>query len=192
MSFQIEIEKSVDILKKGKNILYPTDTIWGLGCDAFNIQAIQKICEIKNRNICKSMIVLVESIDRLHQLVGKISDFTRRIIINNLVKKDKPITIVYKNTKKIASNFFRQDNTLAIRLTYDPFCIGLIRKLDRPIISTSANFSGFMTPKSFSEINPAILSRTDYIVNFRRKEKPNYSASSIIKIVSNKVKILRI
>ncbi|WP_185852294.1 L-threonylcarbamoyladenylate synthase [Blattabacterium cuenoti] len=191
MSFYVEIEKSVDILKKGKNLLYPTDTVWGLGCDAFNIQAIKKICEIKNRDISKSMILLVESMDRLHQLVGKISLFTKKIILNNLVKKDKPITIVYENTKKIASNFFRQDNTLAVRLTYDPFCTCLIKNLDRPIISTSANLSGFVTPKSFSEISPYILNKTDYVVNFRREEKANYSSSSIIKVVYNKIKILR-
>ncbi|WP_256379516.1 L-threonylcarbamoyladenylate synthase [Blattabacterium sp. DPU] len=87
MSFYEEIEKGVDILKKGKNLLYPTDTVWGLGCDAYNIQAIRKICEIKNRSISKPMIVLVESMDRLHQLVGEVSFFTKRIISDNLVKK---------------------------------------------------------------------------------------------------------
>ncbi|WP_185867292.1 L-threonylcarbamoyladenylate synthase [Blattabacterium cuenoti] len=191
MSFYVEIEKSVNILKRGKSLLYPTDTVWGLGCDAFNIQAIKKICEIKNRNIYKSMIVLVESMDRLHQLVGTISSFTKEIIIDNINKKDKPVTIIYENAKKIPSNLFRQDNTLAVRLTYDPFCTCLIRSLDRPIISTSANLSGFISPKSFSEISPAILSKTDYIVNFRREEKAKHSASSIIKIISNQIKILR-
>ncbi|BAR91929.1 L-threonylcarbamoyladenylate synthase [Blattabacterium cuenoti] len=192
MSFYVEeIERSVNILRKGKNLLYPTDTVWGLGCDAFNLQAIKKICEIKNRNFYKSMIVLVESMDRLHQLVGKIPHFTKKIILDNFVKKEKPITIVYENTKKIASNFFRQDKTLAVRLTHDPFCICLIQKLDRPIISTSANLSGFITPKSFSEIHPFILNKTDYVVNFRRGEKMNNRSSSIIKIVSDQVKILR-
>ncbi|WP_185849376.1 L-threonylcarbamoyladenylate synthase [Blattabacterium cuenoti] len=191
MSFYVEIEKSIEILKKGKSLLYPTDTVWGLGCDAFNIQAIKKICEIKNRSIYKSMIILVESMDRLHQLVGTISNFTKRIIVDNFIRKDKPITIIYENTKKIATNFFRKDNTLAVRLTYDPFCTCLIRNFDRPIISTSANFSGFFPPKSFSEIHPYILRKTDYVVNFRREEKANYSGSSIIKIGSNQVKILR-
>ncbi|AGW86219.1 tRNA threonylcarbamoyladenosine biosynthesis protein RimN [Blattabacterium sp. (Nauphoeta cinerea)] len=191
MSFYGEIEKSVEILKKGKVLLHPTDTVWGLGCDAFNIQAIKKICEIKNRNISKSMILLVESMDRLHQLVGKISFFTQKIIFDNLVKKDKPITIVYENEKKMASHFFKKDRTLAVRLTYDPFCICLIRNLDRPIVSTSANLSGFVSPKSFSEISPSILDKTDYVVNFRREEKAIYSGSSIIKIVANQVKILR-
>ncbi|WP_256379519.1 L-threonylcarbamoyladenylate synthase [Blattabacterium sp. DPU] len=92
----------------------------------------------------------------------------------------------------MASNFFSKDNTLAVRLTNDPFCIYLIRYLDRPIISTSANLSGFVTPKSFSEISSYILKKTDYIVNFRREEKAKYNSSSIIKIVSHKIKILRI
>ncbi|WP_185862280.1 L-threonylcarbamoyladenylate synthase [Blattabacterium cuenoti] len=192
MSFNEEIEKSVNILKKGKSLLYPTDTVWGIGCDALNIQAIKKIYRIKNRNISKSMILLVESIDRLHQLVGKISDFTKKIIFDNIVNKKKPITIVYDNVYKIASHLFSKDNTLAIRLTNDIFCTCLIKNLDRPIISTSANLSGGSTPKSFSEISPSILKKIDYVVDFRRKEKAHYSSSSIIKIVSNKIKILRI
>ncbi|WP_185858104.1 L-threonylcarbamoyladenylate synthase [Blattabacterium cuenoti] len=191
MSFYIELEKSVNILKRGKSLLYPTDTVWGLGCDAYNMQAIKKICEIKNRNIHQSMIVLVENMDRLHQLVGKISTFTKKKIVDNFLKEEKPITIVYENAKKIASNFFRKDNTLAVRLTYDPFCVYLIRNLNRPIVSTSANLSGCITPKSFSEISPCILRKTDYIVNFRREEKAKYSNSSIIKIEYNQVKILR-
>ncbi|ACY40475.1 Sua5/YciO/YrdC/YwlC family protein [Blattabacterium sp. (Blattella germanica) str. Bge] len=191
MSFYEEIEKSVDILKKGKSLLYPTDTVWGLGCDAFNVEAINKICKIKNRSFSKSMILLVESMDRLHQLVGKITDFTRQIIVDNIAKKNKPITIVYDHVNQIASNLLSEDNTLAIRLTYDPFCVCLIQNLDRPIISTSANLSGFSSPKSFSEISPSILSQIDYAVNFRRKEIANHRCSSIIKIVSDQVKILR-
>ncbi|WP_185859462.1 L-threonylcarbamoyladenylate synthase [Blattabacterium cuenoti] len=191
MSFHEEIEKSVEILKKGKSLLYPTDTVWGLGCDAFNIQAIRKICKIKNRTFSKSMIVLVEKMDRLRQLVGEITDFTRKIIVDNIAKKNKPITIVYDHVNQIASNLLKKDNTLAVRLTYDPFCVCLIRNFDRPIISTSANLSGFSTPKSFSEISPSILKRIDYAVNFRREKRANYSSSSIIKIVSDKVKILR-
>ncbi|WP_185853483.1 L-threonylcarbamoyladenylate synthase [Blattabacterium cuenoti] len=193
MSFVEEIEKSVEILKKGKSLLYPTDTVWGVGCDAFNIQAIKKICKIKNRTFSKSMIVLVENIDRLYQLVGEITDFTRKIIVDNIEKKNKPITIVYDHVNQIASSFLRRkDNTLAVRLTYDPFCVCLIQNLNRPIISTSANVSGFPAPKSFSEISPSILKKIDYAVNFRRKEIANYSSSSIIKIVSDQVKILRL
>lgn len=191
MFFYEEIEKSVKILKKGKSLLYPTDTVWGLGCDAFNIKAIEKIYKIKNRSFSKSMILLVESMDRLCELVEEIPFFVKKLLQEN--HRKKPITIVYDNPKKIVSklNPKAKDNTLAIRLTMDPFCSRLIRNLDRPIISTSANLSGFPTPKSFCEISSSILNKIDYAVNFRRKEISSYSSSSILKIVSNKVKILR-
>ncbi|WP_185862839.1 L-threonylcarbamoyladenylate synthase [Blattabacterium cuenoti] len=189
MSFYEEIEKSVKILKKGKSLLYPTDTVWGLGCDAFNIKAIEKIYKIKNRSFSKTMILLVESMDRLCELVEEIPFFVKKILQEN--HRKKPITIVYENPRKIVSKLNTKDNTLAIRLTMDPFCSRLIQNLDRPIISTSANLSGFPTPKSFDEISPSILNNIDYAVNLRRKEISSYSSSSILKIVSNKVKILR-
>ncbi|WP_185878023.1 L-threonylcarbamoyladenylate synthase [Blattabacterium cuenoti] len=192
MSFQIEITKSINFLKRGKILLYPTDTVWGLGCDAFNINAINKIYKIKKRNSFKPMIFLVESINRLQNLVGKLSDFTKQIILENY--KKKPITIIYqfkKNYKNKTLYKLSYNKTLAVRLTYDIFCSNLIKKLNKPIISTSANISGCITPKSFSEIDPQILKNVDYIVNFRRKEKSVYDSSKIIKINSNKIKILR-
>ncbi|AWU45498.1 L-threonylcarbamoyladenylate synthase [Blattabacterium punctulatus] len=193
MYFYKEIEKSVKILKRGKCLLYPTDTVWGLGCDAFNLNSIEKIYKIKNRNISKSMIILVENIDRLYELIEYIPNLVKKIIQDNSIKKEKPITIVYKKPRKIVSNLLinSQDNTLAIRLTNDPFCSHLIKTLDRPIISTSANLSGFPTPKSFSEISYSILNKIDYSVNFRRREKARYNSSSILQIISNKIKILR-
>ncbi|WP_185876979.1 L-threonylcarbamoyladenylate synthase [Blattabacterium cuenoti] len=190
MCFYKEIEKSVDILKKGKILLYPTDTIWGLGCDAFNIQAIKKLYQIKNRSLSKPMIILVENMDRLCNLVGKISNFVGKIIINN--KKRKPITIIYDNVSNVIFNLLNGVNTLAVRLTYDPFCVCLIKNLNKPIISTSANLSGFPSPKSFSDISSFILKKIDYAVEFRREEISNYSNSRIIKIVSDKIKILRV
>ncbi|WP_185851131.1 L-threonylcarbamoyladenylate synthase [Blattabacterium cuenoti] len=191
--FYDEIEKSVKILKKGKILLYPTDTVWGLGCDAFNIKSVKKIYEIKNRCFSKPMILLVEKIDRLSKLVENIPDFIKKIILHKNQNKRKPLTIVYNNPKKIISKFLlnKKDNTLAIRLTVDPFCSALIRCLNKPIISTSANLSGDSTPKSFEEISHSILENIDYAVNFRREETSISRNSSILKIVSNKVKILR-
>ncbi|WP_185873986.1 L-threonylcarbamoyladenylate synthase [Blattabacterium cuenoti] len=192
MFFDEEIEKSTNFLKKGKILLYPTDTVWGLGCDIFNLKSIEKIYKIKNRNFSKSMIILVESMDRLYELVKDIPDIVIEIL-KNYHNKKKPITIVYENPRKIIYNCLKNniDNTVAIRLTMDPFCTRLIHHLNRPIVSTSANLSGDTTPHSFSEINPDILNKIDYAVNFRRKEKAIYSNSSILKIVSNKVKIIR-
>ncbi|WP_185870647.1 L-threonylcarbamoyladenylate synthase [Blattabacterium cuenoti] len=193
--FYREIKKSVTFLKRGKCLLYPTDTVWGLGCDAFNLHAVEKIYKIKNRNLSKNMILLVESMERLSELVKEIPDLVIKLINENYSHRKKPITIVYENIRKTVTNLFskkNKSNTLAIRLTKDPFCAHLIRKLDRPIVSTSANLSGFPPPQSFSEINPSILNQIDYAVNFRRKEKSRYNGSSIIKIVSNnKIKILR-
>ncbi|WP_317167298.1 L-threonylcarbamoyladenylate synthase [Blattabacterium cuenoti] len=113
--------------------------------------------------------------------------FYKKNYIKKFKKKKKPITIIYR----LKNNFILNYKTLAIRLTSDKFCSSLIRELDKPIISTSANISGFKTPKSFSEINPQILKNVDYIVNFRRKKKSIYDNSIIIKIISNKIKILR-
>ncbi|WP_185856301.1 L-threonylcarbamoyladenylate synthase [Blattabacterium cuenoti] len=191
--FEEEIEKSVFFLKKGKCLLYPTDTVWGLGCDAFNLHAVKKIYKMKNRNFSKSMIILVENMDRLCELVERIPNFVRKLIDENNHFIKKPITIIYENIRKTVINF-NNNSTLAIRLTKDPFCTHLISKLDRPIISTSANLSGFPTPKCFSEITNSILNQVDYAVDFcsKKEEKSRYNASSILKIVpNNQIKILR-
>ncbi|WP_185883062.1 L-threonylcarbamoyladenylate synthase [Blattabacterium cuenoti] len=192
MCFQDEVDQSVKFLKNGKNILYPTDTVWGIGCDAFDINAVKKIYRIKNRSFSKPMIILVDKIDRLYELLGKkISIFTQQLILYNDQINQKPITIIYQVKKRIFDKFFYKGNTLAIRLTHDPFCKCLIQKLNRPIISTSANISGFNTPKSFSEIAPYILSNIDYAVKLKRKEKAHHKNSQIIQILSNRIKIFR-
>ncbi|WP_185868629.1 L-threonylcarbamoyladenylate synthase [Blattabacterium cuenoti] len=193
MSFyKKEVNKSIYFLKIGKILLYPTDTIWGIGCDAFNEKSVQKIYTIKNRDPNKSMILLVESIDRLCGLVGEISDFTRNMISYNHIRyKKKPITIIYEIKKNIKYNFLIRNHSLAIRLTHDPFCKLLIKNLNRPIISTSANLSGSTSPQSFNDINPCILNKIDYAVNLKRKEKSLYNHSMIMKIQSNQIKILR-
>ncbi|WP_185855647.1 L-threonylcarbamoyladenylate synthase [Blattabacterium cuenoti] len=193
MFLKKEIDNSVSFLKKGKSLLYPTDTVWGLGCDAFNEDAVKKIYEIKNRNYSKSMILLVESMNRLSELVGKIPDFTKKIIYENFVRNKKPITIVYEVQKNIKYDFLveKPKRTLAVRLTHDFFCTCLIKNLNRPIISTSANLSGFDSPESFYDINPYILGKIDYSVNIRRKERAFYKNSMILKILSDKIKIIR-
>ncbi len=193
MGFYKEIERSVYILKNGKSLLYPTDTVWALGCDAFNKQAINNIYKIKYRDLSKTMILLVDNIYRLYELVGDISPFIKKVILYNLKQKTQPITVVYrvKNNKIFRNLIKKNDNTLAVRVTYDPFCIRLIKKLDKPIISTSANLSGFSSPKSFKEINSYIIKNIDYAVNYKRYKQSIYNHSKIIKIFSKKIKILR-
>ncbi|WP_185877501.1 L-threonylcarbamoyladenylate synthase [Blattabacterium cuenoti] len=193
--FKNELYNSIDVLMQGKIILYPTDTVWGIGCDAFNLNSIENIYRIKKRDKYKPMILLVDSINRLQNIVGPISDFIKKIVIYDCKKNKKPITVIYDKIYKsnVISKYSRVNwnNELAVRLTYDLFCINLIKKLNRPIISTSANLSGYVTPRSFSEINKRILKKVDYIVNLRRNEKSIFYESTILKIVSNKIKVIR-
>lgn len=186
-NFSNEIERSLQILKKGKILLYPTDTVWGIGCDATNELAIKNIFSLKNRNLLKAMIVLVDSIYKLSELV-KIPK-----IAFELIKKIKrPLTIVYQNPIGVCNLLLSKDKTLAIRLTNDPFCNFLIKKFGKPLVSTSANYSGEITPLSFDQIDKNILNKVDYVVNIRRKEKAFYKNSFIIKFLKcGKLEILR-
>ncbi len=183
----IEIEKAITVLKRGGIILYPTDTVWGIGCDATNAQAIDKIFELKMRAESKSMICLVSDFKMLQQYVEEVPEVAYDI----LKYATKPTTIIYDRPLRVAENIIATDNTLGIRVARDPFCGKLIRKLKRPIVSTSANISGESTPKNFKEISKAILDGVDYVVNLPLQNKGT-KPSSIIKIGSDStVKIIR-
>lgn len=180
------ISEVVTELYRGKTILYPTDTVWGLGCDATNSEAVQEIYKIKNREESKSLIVLVSSFEMLEQYVS-VPDFAREI----LKKAEKPTTIIYQNPKGIAANIInKEDNTLAIRIAKDEFCEELIETFGKPIVSTSANVSGNPTPKSFSEIEQSILDDVDYIVNLHQN-KVSEKSSTILKLEGEKVIVIR-
>lgn len=182
-----EIINSYNILKKGKILLYPTDTVWAIGCDATNYLSVNKIFSLKKRNSSKAMIILVDSLISLSKIVE----------INFLIKKiikifKRPLTIIYNNPKGIAKNLLAIDNTIGIRVIKDKFCIKLIKKFKKPIVSTSANYSGDITPLSFNNINNNLLKKVDYIVNLRQQEKSYYKYSYIIKLLQNrKISILR-
>lgn len=183
----IEIETTLEHLKKGNIILYPTDTTFGLGCDATNSDAIKKIYQIKNRSDSKSLIILVESERRLQQLV-KVPDVAWDLIDF----AEKPITIIYDNPKNLPSELIASDNTIAIRLTKDDFCKKLISKLNAPLVSTSANISGEQSPKKYSDISQKIKTEVDFIVPDCKTFTPKYEASTIIKLSANGlVKIIR-
>lgn len=171
-----EINNSLDVLKKGKIILYPTDTIWGLSCDIRAHLAIEKIYKIKKRDYSKPFILLVENIRRLEEWVY-VPQKAKELIENH----PKPLTIVYDKIKKKIP-FFDQFNSLAIRLTKDYFSKKLIMGLDSPIISTSANLSHKPSPCCFDQIDPLVLQDVDYRVNVSRKKKSLLEASSIIKV----------
>ena len=184
---QIEIEKSLLALKKGKTILYPTDTVWGIGCDATDEIAVNKIYHIKRREESKSLIILVSSFEMLQKYIDDIPDIVRSLLLEN----KKPTTVIYKNPKGIALNAIADDNTVALRIVQDEFCQELIHQFGKPIVSTSANISGAPTPKTFNDISKPILDSVDYIVNLA-KEEINLKTSSIIRIkADNTIQIIR-
>ena len=180
-----EILVAKQYLKKGKIILYPTDTVWGVGCDATNFNAVSKIYQLKKREESKSLIVLVSSINMLKKYV-----FVPKIVIDIIKLSEKPTTIIYNNPKGFAKNTIADDGTIAIRIVQDAFCRKLIKRFGKPIVSTSANISGNETPKSFKEISKPILEGVDYIVNLH-KNKMNTKSSTILKIDGKDIQVLR-
>lgn len=177
----------IDILKNGGTILYPTDTIWGIGCDATNIQAINKIFEIKKRDKNKSMIILVESEKRLQDLVD-VPEMAWEIIDLS----EKPVTIVYDSPRGLPKELLAEDGSIGIRLVKDDFCKKLISKLNRPLVSTSANFSGEKSPLKFADINPEIIDLVNFVVEEQREKISKWEGSSVIRIwADNRVKVLR-
>lgn len=184
---QKQLEESIEILKKGGLILYPTDTVWGIGCDATNASAVRKVYELKQRLDSKALICLVNNYSMLERHVDNVPN----IAYNILDLSVNPTTIIYSNPAGVAENLIANDNTLGIRVVKHAFCEKLIRYLGKPLVSTSANISGEPTPKSFEEISPAILKGVDYVVNLQSK-KNNTKPSSIIKLGSDgSVKIIR-
>jgi len=184
---QREIEKSVQALTNAKTILYPTDTVWGIGCDATDEIAVKKIYHIKRREESKSLIILVSSFEMLQKYIVDIPEIVRSFLLEN----KKPTTVIYKNPKGIALNAIADDNTVALRIVQDEFCQELIHKFGKPVVSTSANISGALTPKTFNDISKPILDSVDYIVNLAREEI-NLKTSSIIRIrADNTIEIIR-
>ncbi len=184
---QFIMEKAIEILKNGGVILYPTDTIWGLGCDATNVEAINKIFEIKNREKNKSMIILVESEKRLQDLVD-VPEMAWEI----MDMSDKPVTIVYNNPKGLPKELLAEDGSIGIRLVKNDFCKKLISKLNKPLVSTSANFSGEKSPMKFSDISEKMIKLVDYAVEEGREKVSEYKGSSVIKVWDdNQIKVLR-
>jgi L-threonylcarbamoyladenylate synthase len=175
-----EIEKSLKILQKKEILLYPTDTVWGIGCDATSEAAVSKIYTIKQRAESKSLIILVDEIEMLQQYIPTISKEIKAL----LSKTTNPTTIIYNNPIGLAKNVVAQDNTVAIRIVQNDFCKQLIAAFGKPIVSTSANISGNETPKSFKEIAQPILESVDYVVNLHREER-NEKSSTILKVAEN-------
>ncbi|SHF74487.1 translation factor SUA5 [Flavobacterium segetis] len=182
-----EILKAYDIIKEGGIILYPTDTVWGIGCDATNAEAVAKIYQLKKRAESQNMIVLMNGDKMMHNVFTEIPEVAWQII----ELSENPTTLILDKPKNVAANLIATDNTLGIRIVKEPFCFKLLEKLKKPLVSTSANISGKPTPKSFKEISPEILKGVDYIVNLQR-DKIGGKPSTIIKLsLDNQVKIIR-
>ena len=182
-----EINKAISVLKDGGLILYPTDTVWGIGCDATNTEAVQKIYKLKQREDSKALICLVANDFMLERHIDKVPEVAYDLI--DLATK--PITIIYDQPKGIAKNLVADDNTLGIRVATDQFCQYLINKYKKPLVSTSANISGQPTPKNFTEISNAIIKGVDYVVNLEQNNTTS-TPSTIIKLGNDgTVKVIR-
>lgn len=173
-----EIDKALEILKAGGIILYPTDTIWGLGCDATNAGAVEKIFKLKGREAKKSMIILLDSENKLQGYVQEVPDIAYDLI----EYAENPLTIIYSGAKNLASNVVHEDGSIGIRVVKHPFCQQLIQRFRKPIVSTSANISGEPAPARFSDISSRISTGVDYTVNLEQDDLTPKQPSTIMKL----------
>lgn len=184
-----DVKAALEVLRNGGVILYPTDTIWGLGCDATNVVAVQRIYSIKQRSDNKSMIILVDHPGRIQGYVNDIPEIAFEV----MEMTDSPLTVILEGAKNLAANVINaDDSSVGIRVAREPFCQQLIQQFKKPIVSTSANISGQASPAIFSEIVPEIIQSVDYVVNYRQDDITRKKPSGIIKIGKNSsVKVIR-
>ncbi len=182
-----EVHNAFEIIKNGGIILYPTDTVWGIGCDATNEEAVKKIYALKQREETKSMIVLMNGERMMYNVFKDIPEVAWQI----LDLSEKPTTLILDNPRNVAKNIVAEDNTLGVRIVTEPFCFKLMERMKKPLVSTSANISGQPTPKSFKEISPEIIKGVDYVVNLHH-DKISQNPSTIIKLgLDSQVKVIR-
>jgi len=185
--FTADIEKSIEVLRQGGVILYPTDTVWGLGCDATNAAAVEKIFAIKQRPAAKSLIVLVADEREVLQYVAS-PDLG---VFDYLQSAARPTTVIYEGAIGLADNVVAEDGSVGIRIISEPFCKHLIRRLRKPLVSTSANTSGQPTPRIFDEIPDAVKQSVDYIVQYRRNDHRVAEPSAVIKWKNGSAELIR-
>ena len=183
-----DIRRALDVLNKGGVILYPTDTIWGIGCDATNEEAVSRVYAIKRRTDAKALITLVDSEAKIQGYVREIPDVAWQLIDCST----RPLTIIYDGARHLAPNLLAEDGSVAIRLTREAFSRELCLRFHRPIVSTSANLSGEPSPATFDDISEDIKLAVDYVCTSRRDDRTPARPSSIIKLAANgEVKIIR-
>ena len=199
-----DLQQALQVLRSGGIIVYPTDTVWGIGCDATNVEAVKRIYALKQREDSKSMLVLLDSAAKLNYYVDvpeaaemllgvqNTDRFADRIQTDLEDEAPKPLTLIYPNARHLAQNLIAEDGSIGIRITSEPFSQALCAQLKRPIVSTSANISGHPSARFFHEIEQAILEGADYVCLFRREDETPHQPSTIIKInVDNSFKIIR-
>ena len=199
-----DLQQALQVLRNGGIIVYPTDTVWGIGCDATNVEAVKRIYALKQREDSKSMLVLLDSAAKLNYYVD-VPEAAEMLLettppqlspqgreIDPCEDEAKPLTLIYPNARHLAQNLIAEDGSIGIRITSEPFSQALCAQLKRPIVSTSANISGHPSARFFHEIEQAILEGADYVCLFRREDETPHQPSTIIKInVDNSFKIIR-
>ena len=176
-SFTTDIQHCLTALQSGGVILFPTDTIWGLGCDPTSETAVDKVLQIKQRHAAQGLITLVANVTEVEQY----ADALPAALMEEVLDKQRPTTIIYSGAKNVAINVIPTDKTIAIRIVKDEFCQELIRLFGKPIVSTSANIHGQPSPQNFMEISDAVKSQVDYVVQYRQKESSVFQPSTILK-----------
>lgn len=188
MNRQEDIKRAVDVLRRGGVILYPTDTVWGIGCDATNEEAVKRVFEIKQRDDSKAMICLVDSDVRLQRYVRNVPEVAWDLLTLNI----KPTTVILNGAINLAPNLIAGDGSIAMRITQEPFSKELCYRFQKPLVSTSANISGETTPQYFKDIDQEIINAVDYVCWSRRQEKKPHTPSCIIRLTdSGEVTIIR-
>lgn len=185
--FDNEVEKALAVLREGGIILYPTDTVWGIGCDATNEKAVQKVFTLKKREDSKSLIVLMADEREVLRHVAA-PDLS---VFDFIGQQQRPTTVIFDGAIGFANNIVAVDGSIAIRIVHDEFCRHLIKRLRKPLVSTSANISGDQTAKTFSTISEEIKSRVDYVVKWRQGDEQTAEPSQIIKWQNGEVIFLR-
>lgn len=186
--FSMSLKNALDCLKKGGIILYPTDTIWGIGCDARNSEAVKRIFELKKRADSKSLLVLVNNESALERIVEDVPEIAWELIDATV----DPLTIIYDNASGVAPELIADDGSLGVRITKERFSSELCKRLGGPLVSTSANISGEKSPANYNEISEDIKSGVDYIVEYGRSDQTDHHPSNIIKVgKGGLVKIIR-
>lgn len=183
-----DVREAVRVMNEGGVILYPTDTIWGIGCDATNPEAVKRVYEIKKRADSKALIVLVDSEVKVQSHVSDVPEVAWDLI----ELSEKPLTIIYDGARYLAPNLLAEDGSVGIRVTREPFSKELCMRFKRPVVSTSANVSGEPSPACFAEVSSEIISAVDYVVKYRQDDRTPAKSSSIVKLgKGGEIKIIR-